>query len=57
MTPAAIAAALGPVDVALSDGGPVEECLAEVRADADEVVVAGSLYLAGAVRTLVLDAG
>ncbi len=57
MAPAAIAAALGPVDVALSDGGLVEECLAEVRADADEVVVAGSLYLAGAVRTLVLDAG
>lgn len=51
--PADIAEALGPVDVPLSDGGPVEGCLDEVCAEADEVIVAGSLYLVGAVRALV----
>ena len=40
----------GPV---LSAGLEIDEILAEVYADADETVVAGSLYLAGAVRSLV----
>lgn len=53
MEPRALAAQLGQVEVLLSDGGPIEECLAEVYADADETIVAGSLYLAGAVRELV----
>lgn len=53
LEPRVIAGQLGQVDVLLSDGGPVEECLAEVYADAGETIVAGSLFLAGAVRELV----
>lgn len=51
--PVEIAALLGPIDVPLSDGGPIEGCLDEVCAEADEVVVAGSLYLVGAARAWV----
>jgi dihydrofolate synthase / folylpolyglutamate synthase len=51
----ALAAALEGIDVPLADGGPVEQALPEVYAEADEVVVAGSLYLVGAVRSLVRD--
>jgi dihydrofolate synthase/folylpolyglutamate synthase len=50
-----LAAALQDLDVVLSDGGPIEEALPEVYAEADEVVVAGSLYLVGAARTLVRE--
>lgn len=53
LQPRALAARLGEVDVVLSDGGTPEQCLPEVLADADEVVVAGSLYLVGEVRELV----
>lgn len=35
------------------DGGPIESALTAARAEADEVVVSGSLYLVGAVRDLV----
>lgn len=37
----------------IAAGGPIEEVLAEVYAEADETVVAGSLFVAGAARTLV----
>ena len=53
--PSALGAALEQVDAVLSNGGKIEECLAEVYAEAHETVVAGSLYLAGAVRSLVRD--
>lgn len=39
--------------VLLSDGGAPGDCLPEVYADADETVVAGSLYLVGEVRGLI----
>jgi dihydrofolate synthase/folylpolyglutamate synthase len=55
LAPLHLAHALGEVEVALSDGGPVRDVLPEVYAEADETVVAGSLYLAGAVRLLVSD--
>ncbi|MCB9671963.1 MAG: bifunctional folylpolyglutamate synthase/dihydrofolate synthase [Alphaproteobacteria bacterium] len=48
-----LAVLLQDAEVVLSAGGPVEETLPEVWWEADEVVVAGSLYLAGAVRDLV----
>ncbi len=50
-----LADALGHVTVTLSDGGSIEQCLAEVYAEADETIVAGSLYLVGAARALVAD--
>lgn len=37
----------------VSAGGPIEEILPEVYAEADETVVAGSLFVAGAARSLV----
>ena len=43
------------VDTVLSEGGPVEEALPEIYREADETIVAGSLFLAGAVRALVAD--
>lgn len=43
------------VDVALAAGRNIDLDLPEVFAEADEVVVAGSLYLAGAARSLVRD--
>ncbi len=55
--PVEIASLLGPIDVPLSDGGPIGGCLDEVCAEADEVIVAGSLYLVGAVRALVGGVG
>jgi dihydrofolate synthase/folylpolyglutamate synthase len=48
-----LATALQDLDVVLSDGGPVEEALPEVLSEADEVLVAGSLYLVGAVKSIV----
>lgn len=53
LQPSQIAGLLPPIGVALSDGGQVADCLAEVYADAAETIVAGSLYLAGEVRALV----
>jgi len=50
--PSALGALLEDVDAVLSDGGPIEEALPEVLTDADEVIVAGSLYLVGAARSL-----
>jgi hypothetical protein len=41
------------MDIILSDGGPIEEALPEVYADAHETLAMGSLFLAGAVRSLV----
>lgn len=52
-SPHDIAERLGEVDVVLSDGGPIEECLAEIFVDAEETIVSGSLYLVGAARELV----
>lgn len=39
----------------VSIGGDIEEMLPEVYADADETVVAGSLFVAGAARSLVAE--
>lgn len=41
------------VDIALAVGRDIDHDLAEVYVEADETVVAGSLYLAGAARSLV----
>ena len=41
------------IDVPLSEGGEIDEVLQEIYREADETIVAGSLYLAGAVRSLV----
>lgn len=54
-TPAQIADHLGPLDVLLSDGGPIEACLGEVYDEADEVLVTGSLFVVGAARDLVRE--
>ena len=43
------------IDVLLSDGGPIDGALAEIYREADETLVAGSLYLAGAARSLVRE--
>ncbi len=51
--PAALAARLQELDIVLAEGGPIEEALPEVYAEADETVVAGSLFLAGAARAVV----
>jgi dihydrofolate synthase/folylpolyglutamate synthase len=51
--PVELAEALSDLDAVLSAGGPIEEVLPEVYAEADETVVAGSLYLVGAARSLV----
>lgn len=53
--PMQLAAALQEFDAVLSAGGPVEEALPEVFCEAEETIVAGSLYLVGTVRTLVRD--
>lgn len=47
LTTAQLAAALGDVTVAMSDAGEVRSAWEELDADAEELVVAGSLYLAG----------
>jgi dihydrofolate synthase/folylpolyglutamate synthase len=43
------------LDATLSAGEAIEKTLPEVLAEADEVVVAGSLFVAGAARSLVLS--
>ncbi|TNE87397.1 MAG: bifunctional folylpolyglutamate synthase/dihydrofolate synthase [Deltaproteobacteria bacterium] len=48
-----LAAALTDLDAVLADGGIIDEVLAEVYAEADETLVAGSLFVAGAARSLV----
>lgn len=53
--PYELAVMLQEADVVLAAGGPVEETLPEVWWEANEVIVAGSLYLAGAVRDLVAE--
>ena len=45
------------LDATISAGADIEETLPEVLEDADEVVATGSLFIAGAVRTLVASAG
>lgn len=45
-----LALQLQDAEVVLAAGGPIEETLPEVWWEADEVIVAGSLYLAGAAR-------
>ncbi|MCB9675991.1 MAG: bifunctional folylpolyglutamate synthase/dihydrofolate synthase [Alphaproteobacteria bacterium] len=50
-----LAVQLQDLEVVLSAGSDIETTLPEVAAEADEVIVAGSLYLAGAVRTLVAE--
>lgn len=53
LDPMDLAAALHGLPVALSAGGDIDDTLPEVFAEADETVVAGSLYLVGAARSLV----
>ncbi len=43
------------VDALLADGGPIEEALPEVYREAEETLVVGSLFLAGAVLSLVRE--
>ena len=50
--PYELALALQDIDCVLSAAGPIEEALPEVLAEADEVIVAGSLFMAGAARAL-----
>jgi dihydrofolate synthase/folylpolyglutamate synthase len=51
--PMELASVLAELDVVLSAAGPIAEALPEVYAEAGETIVAGSLYLVGAVKTLV----
>ena len=53
--PMSLALALQDLDVVLAAGGDIEETLPEVYAEAHETLVAGSLFLAGAARSLVRD--
>ena len=53
--PMALALALQDLDAVLSAGGDIEETLPEVYAEAQQTVVAGSLFLAGAARSLVRE--
>ena len=50
-----LALALGEVDCLLADGGMIEKALPDVFADADEVLVTGSLYTVGAALSLISD--
>lgn len=50
--PMELALALRDLDVTLSAGGSIEETLPEVYVEADETIVAGSLFVAGAARAL-----
>ncbi len=50
--PEALGEALRGCHAAVSVAGSIEEALPEVRADADEVVVSGSLFLVGAARSI-----
>ncbi len=45
--------ALQDLEVVLSEGGPIESALPEIYAEAEETWVTGSLFLAGAARSLV----
>lgn len=53
--PLAIATMLQDLDVVLSAAGPIEEALPEVYREAHETVVAGSLFVVGAARSLVRE--
>ncbi len=53
--PMDLALAMQDLDAVLSAGGSVEETLPEVFAEADETIVAGSLFIAGAARSLVRE--
>lgn len=55
--PMELALALQDLDVVLSAGGPIEETLPEVYAEAEEVVVTGSLFVAGAARSIARSGG
>ena len=50
--PMELALSLQDLDCVLSAGAAIEETLPEVLAEADEVLVAGSLFVAGAARSL-----
>jgi hypothetical protein len=45
------------LDVTLSAGTDIEETLPEVFQEADETIVAGSIFLAGAARSIVNSGG
>lgn len=52
--PGDLATCLQDLDIELlADGGSIDEALTDVYVDAEETIVAGSLYLAGAARSLV----
>lgn len=51
-TPAGVAAELEGLTVPVTPAGPIEDALAQARASGDLVIVAGSLFLVGAVREL-----
>ena len=51
-SPAVIASALAGIDASVAEAGPVEEALPRAMANEGLLIVAGSLYLAGAVRDL-----
>ncbi len=53
--PMDLALALQDLDVVLAAGGDIETTLPEIFREADETLVAGSLYLAGAVNSLLRD--
>ncbi len=55
MEPASIAGAIHdlPETVILAEGPPIDDLLAEVFVEADETLVAGSLFLAGAAKSIV----
>ena len=55
--PMELALSLQGLDCVLSAGASIEETLPEVLDEADEVLVAGSLFLAGAARSLVRAGG
>ncbi|MEQ1503777.1 MAG: folylpolyglutamate synthase/dihydrofolate synthase family protein [Myxococcota bacterium] len=53
--PEELALAIEGLHPVISSGGPIEDTLPEVYAEADETIVAGSLFVAGAARTMVND--
>ncbi len=55
--PTAVAIALEDLDVLLAEGGDIDEILPEVYREADETLVVGSLFLAGAARSIVRNGG
>lgn len=50
-----LAHALQDLDVLLADGGPIEQALPELVQEADETIVTGSLYVAGAARAVMRE--